>query len=314
MEQQIMLANKRSQIFTYKGPEKTRSRSVPDRGFKEVQVTHAREQSLPREFFRDDFYDSSDEELEEEEVKLTNTPKQEAEQLAVDISMSLEDKEENHRESMDVSANKGVVCTDTKMKYEAGNKENEDLDKKDQDVKAEKDNIANESDQENDKKKKKKKMKLSSCFGFISTWIAKRKEKRRQKKKKAIASRAPTPTLFQYEHRKSRGGESFTIEVDCKPIVMKPILPPIKTADGPIRLACEARQEKAEAKRNEELSKKKILAREHQRKKYYINYITPETISFTSHQKLHQLHHTRNYIINIIPDTVSFTSHQILYH
>ncbi|XP_060586132.1 uncharacterized protein LOC132741880 [Ruditapes philippinarum] len=110
-------------------------------------------------------------------------------------------------------------------------------------------------------------MKLPSCFGFISTWIAKRKEKRRQKKKKAIASRAPTPTLVQYEHRKSRGGESFVIEVDCKPIVMKPILPPIKTAEGPIRLACEARQDKAEAKRNEELSKKKIMAREHQRKK-----------------------------------------------
>ncbi|XP_060558357.1 uncharacterized protein LOC132718657 [Ruditapes philippinarum] len=106
------------------------------------------------------------------------------------------------------------------------------------------------------RKKKKKKMKLPSCFGFISTWIAKRKEKRRQKKKKAIASRAPTPTLVQYEHRKSRGGESFTIEVDCKPIVMKPILPPIKTAGGPIRLACEARQEKAEAKRNEEFIQK----------------------------------------------------------
>jgi hypothetical protein len=34
-----------------------------------------------------------------------------------------------------------------------------------------------------------------------------------------------------------------------------------------VRLACEARQEQADAKRNEELSKKKALAREHQRKK-----------------------------------------------
>ncbi|XP_060569091.1 uncharacterized protein LOC132727561 [Ruditapes philippinarum] len=149
-------------------------------------------------------------------------------------------------------------------------KENKEIDKKDKLVKEEKEDIATttkESDQENDKKKKKKKIKLPSCFGFISTWVAKRKEKRREKKRKAIASRAPTPTLVQYEHRKARGGESFTIEVDCKPIVMKPILPPIKKADGPIRLACEARQEKAEAKRNEELSKKKVLAREHQRKK-----------------------------------------------
>ncbi|XP_060592926.1 uncharacterized protein LOC132747539 [Ruditapes philippinarum] len=270
MEQQIMLANKRSQVFTYKGPRQTRSRSVPDRTFKEVQFTHARDQSLQRGTaaeYSDDFTDSSDDDLEEEDVKLTNSPKQELEQLAADISTSLEDKEENLRESMDVSAYKGVDSTN--MKNEAGNKENEDLDKKDKVVNAEKENIAtttNECDQGNEKKKKKK-MKLPSCLGFISTWMAKRKEKRREKKRKAIASRAPTPTLVQYEHRKARGGESFTIEVDCKPIEMKPILPPIKKADGPIRLACEARQEKAEAKRNEELSKKKVLAREHQRKK-----------------------------------------------
>lgn len=31
--------------------------------------------------------------------------------------------------------------------------------------------------------------KLPCLFGFIATWIAKRKEKRREKKKKAIASR-----------------------------------------------------------------------------------------------------------------------------
>ncbi|XP_060608045.1 uncharacterized protein LOC132760153 [Ruditapes philippinarum] len=264
VEKQIMLANKRSQVFTYKGPGQTRSRSVPGRTFKEVQFTHARDQSLQRATaaeYSDDFTDSSDDDLEEEEVKLTNSPKQKLEQLAADISASLEDKEENHRESMNVSAHKGVDRTN--MKNEAGNKENEDLDKKDKVVNAEKEN---ECDQGIEKKKKKK-MKLPGCFGFISTWMAKRKEKRREKKRKAIASRTPTPTLVQYEHRKARGGESFTIEVDCKPIVMKPILPPIKKADGPIRLACEARQEKAEAKRNEELSKKKVLAREHQRKK-----------------------------------------------
>ncbi|XP_060555073.1 uncharacterized protein LOC132715973 isoform X2 [Ruditapes philippinarum] len=263
VEQQIMLTNKRSQVFTHKGPGQTRSRSVPDRTFKGVQFTHARDQSLPRPTeaeYRDDFSDSSDEGLEEQEVKLRNTSKLELEQMAVDISTSLEEKEEKHRESMDVSANKGVYGTDTKIKNEAGNKEKDDIDKKDKVAKAEKENIAttsNESDQGNEKKQKKKKMKLPGCFGFISTWIAKRKEKRREKKRKAIASRTPTPTLVQYEHRKARGGESFTIEVDCKPLVMKPILPPIKKAVGPIRLACEARQEKAEAKRNEELSKKK---------------------------------------------------------
>jgi hypothetical protein len=70
-------------------------------------------------------------------------------------------------------------------------KEDEDLDKKDKVVNAEKEN---ECDQGIEKKKKKK-MKLPGCLGFISTWIAKRKEKRREKKRKAIASRTPTPTL-----------------------------------------------------------------------------------------------------------------------
>ncbi|XP_060578432.1 uncharacterized protein LOC132735491 [Ruditapes philippinarum] len=117
--------------------------------------------------------------------------------------------------------------------------------------------------------RRRRKRRLSSQVVLVSFQLGlpKGREKRREKKRKAIASRAPTPTLVQYEHRKARGGESFVIEVDCKPIQMKPILPPIKKADGPIRLACEARQEKAEAKRNEELSKKKVLAREHQRKK-----------------------------------------------
>ncbi|XP_060569090.1 uncharacterized protein LOC132727560 [Ruditapes philippinarum] len=270
MEQQIMLANKRSQVFTYKGPEKTRSRSVPDRTFKEAQFTYAREQSIPRTTearYRDDFSDSSDEELEEEEIKLTNTQERETEQLA-----ALEYKEEKQRQSMAVSTNKGrhYICNTISLGISINLKENEEIDKKDQFVKGEKEDSATttkESDQRNDNDKKKKKIKLPSCFGFISTWVAKRKEKRREKKRKAIASRAPTPTLVQYEHRKARGGESFVIEVDCKPIQMKPILPPIKKADGPIRLACEARQERAEAKRNEELFKKKELAKEHQRKK-----------------------------------------------
>jgi hypothetical protein len=124
LEQQIMLANKRSQVFTYKGPGNTRSRSVPNRTFKDVQFTHARDQSFPRatEAEYRDFSDSSDDDLEEEEVNLTNSPKQELEQLAVDISTSLEDKEENHRESMDVSASKGVDRKN--MKNEAGNKVN----------------------------------------------------------------------------------------------------------------------------------------------------------------------------------------------
>ncbi|XP_060564682.1 uncharacterized protein LOC132723891 [Ruditapes philippinarum] len=243
VEQQIMLTNKRSQVFTHKGPGQTRSRSVPDRTFKEVRFTHARDQSLPRPTeeaeYRDDFSDSSDEELEEEEVKLRNTSKQELEQLAVDISTSLELKEEKHKESTDVSADKGVglYSTDTKNKNEAVNKQKDDIDNKDKVGNAEKETIAtttNESDQGNEKKQKKKKMKLPGCFGFISTWIAKRKEKRREKKRKAIASRTPTPTLVQYEHRKARGGESFTIEVDCKPIVMKPILPQLRKLTGPM--------------------------------------------------------------------------------
>jgi hypothetical protein len=54
-------------------------------------------------------------------------------------------------------------------------------------VKEEKENIkttSQESDKGNNKKKKKRK--LPSCFGFISTWIAKRKEKRREKKRKIL--------------------------------------------------------------------------------------------------------------------------------
>lgn len=72
-------------------------------------------------------------------------------------------------------------------------KESEDTYKKDHVVKEEKENIkttSQESDKGNDKKRK-----LPSCFGFISTWIAKRKEKSREKKRKAIASCVPTPTL-----------------------------------------------------------------------------------------------------------------------
>ncbi|XP_060573822.1 uncharacterized protein LOC132731629, partial [Ruditapes philippinarum] len=164
MEQQIMLANKRSQVFTYKGPGQTRSRSVPsDRTFREVQFKYAREQSIPRiteAKYRDDFSDSSDEELEEEVVKLTNAQKKETEQLA-----ALEDKEETQRQAMAVSTNNGVDGSNKITKNEAENKGNEEIDKKDQLVKEEKKNIATnskESDQGNDKDKKKKKMKLPS--------------------------------------------------------------------------------------------------------------------------------------------------------
>ncbi|KAL4240928.1 hypothetical protein ACF0H5_001711 [Mactra antiquata] len=109
-------------------------------------------------------------------------------------------------------------------------------------------------------------LKPVGCFGFISTWIAKRKEKRRQKKKKAINARkvANTEPLVEYEHRQARGGVAFTIELDSRPI-MKSVLPPIKQRPGPIRMATEQKLELADNNRAEHINKRKENARAHSR-------------------------------------------------
>ncbi|KAL4230027.1 hypothetical protein ACF0H5_010414 [Mactra antiquata] len=101
------------------------------------------------------------------------------------------------------------------------------------------------------------KLKPVGCFGFISTWLAKRKEKRRQKKRKAINARkeANTEPLVEYEHRRARGGLAFTIELDSRPI-MKSVLPPIKQRPGPTYIKytmCVFRQEVAERRVENEM-------------------------------------------------------------
>ncbi|XP_053392422.1 uncharacterized protein LOC128555077 [Mercenaria mercenaria] len=114
---------------------------------------------------------------------------------------------------------------------------------------------------------KKKARKLPCCFGFIATWIAKRKQKRRDKKRKAIANRSGLPNLVQYEHRKAKGGEAFVIEVDTKPIIKKPLLPPIKQKAGPIRRGTDDRLQIAEERRAVELAKRKAAAETYERKR-----------------------------------------------
>ncbi|XP_045176034.2 DNA ligase 1-like [Mercenaria mercenaria] len=123
---------------------------------------------------------------------------------------------------------------------------------------------AQNDEQADDKKKTRK---LPCCFGFISTWIAKRKQKRRDKKKKAIADRCSPPKLVQYEHKKAKGGEAFIIEVDCRPIIQKPLLPPIKQTAGPIRRGIDLRLRTAEARREDELAKRRDAVRKYERKK-----------------------------------------------
>ncbi|XP_053406356.1 uncharacterized protein LOC123536607 [Mercenaria mercenaria] len=122
-----------------------------------------------------------------------------------------------------------------------------------------------QNDEQADNKKKTRK--LPCCFGFVSTWLAKRKQKRRDKKKKAIADRYSLPKLVQYEHKKAKGGEAFTIEVDCKPIIQKPLLPPIKQTAGPIRRGIDLRLQTAEARRENELAKRRDAVRKYEKKK-----------------------------------------------
>ncbi|XP_053384573.1 golgin subfamily A member 6-like protein 24 [Mercenaria mercenaria] len=113
----------------------------------------------------------------------------------------------------------------------------------------------------------KKTRKLPCCFGFFSTWLAKRKQKRRDKKKKAIADRCSPPKLVQYEHKKAKGGEAFIIEVDSRPVIQKPLLPPIKQTAGPIRRGIDLRLRTAEARREDELAKRREAVRKYERKK-----------------------------------------------
>ncbi|KAL4227366.1 hypothetical protein ACF0H5_012809 [Mactra antiquata] len=109
-------------------------------------------------------------------------------------------------------------------------------------------------------------LKPAGCFGFISTWIAKRKEKRRMKKKKAIKARtnAPGESLLEYEHKIAKGGVAFTVEMDSRPIA-RSVLPPIKQKPGPIRMATEQRLAIADYNRMEQMSKKRENARAHSR-------------------------------------------------
>ncbi|KAL4223984.1 hypothetical protein ACF0H5_017443 [Mactra antiquata] len=110
------------------------------------------------------------------------------------------------------------------------------------------------------------KLKPLGCFGFVSTWLAKRKEKRREKKRNAINARkeANTEPLVEYEHRRAKGGLAFTVEIDSRPI-MKSVLPPIKQRPGPIRMATEQKLEQADNNRAEHINKRRENARAHSR-------------------------------------------------
>ncbi|XP_053388221.1 uncharacterized protein LOC128551399 [Mercenaria mercenaria] len=123
------------------------------------------------------------------------------------------------------------------------------------------------SDKDKPADDKNKVRKLPCCFGFIATWLAKRKQKRRDKKRKAIANRSGLPNLVQYEHKKARGGEAFVIEVDSKPVIKKPLLPPIKQTDGPIRRGADNRLQTAEKRRADELAKRKAATETYERKR-----------------------------------------------
>ncbi|XP_045191171.2 uncharacterized protein LOC123547990 [Mercenaria mercenaria] len=123
------------------------------------------------------------------------------------------------------------------------------------------------SDEVKSTDEKNKTRKLPCCFGFVATWLAKRKQKRRDKKRKAIANRSTLPNLVQYEHKKTRGGEAFVIEVDTKPVIKKPLLPPIKQTAGPIRRGTDDRLQTAEKRRAVELAKRKAAAETYERKR-----------------------------------------------
>ncbi|XP_045181475.2 uncharacterized protein LOC123540464 [Mercenaria mercenaria] len=118
-----------------------------------------------------------------------------------------------------------------------------------------------------DTKEKKKKRKLPCLFGFVASWLAKRKERRREKKRKAIEARSQTPaeSLVEYEHKRAKGGMAFTVQVDSRPM-RKAVLPPIKQHPGPIMQGMDEKLRLAEQKRMEEITKKKESAKEIDRK------------------------------------------------
>ncbi|KAL4240158.1 hypothetical protein ACF0H5_000952 [Mactra antiquata] len=71
------------------------------------------------------------------------------------------------------------------------------------------------------------------CFGFVSTWLTRRKEKRRQKKRKAIKARVSCSMVSQLK-RCERGGVAYIVEFDhC--VTKKPELSPTKSKSEPGR-------------------------------------------------------------------------------
>ncbi|KAL4228040.1 hypothetical protein ACF0H5_013478 [Mactra antiquata] len=111
----------------------------------------------------------------------------------------------------------------------------------------------------------------TGCFGFVSSWLRKRMEKRREKKRTAIKARSSnsmtTTRLKEYERKKSRGGVSFIVELDNRPI-KKPLLPPIKPRNGPIKLGHDEKMQQAEKNRKEELEKKVRFAGTQEEKRF----------------------------------------------
>ncbi|KAL4239241.1 hypothetical protein ACF0H5_000058 [Mactra antiquata] len=105
------------------------------------------------------------------------------------------------------------------------------------------------------------------CFGFMSTWIRKRKEKRRQKKREAIKARETNSTCMVTKlNRCERGGVAFTVEFENH-VMKKPILPPIKSKSESVNIDHEGKMYKAEKNRQEQLQKKMRFVQEKEKKR-----------------------------------------------
>ncbi|XP_045175964.1 DNA ligase 1-like isoform X2 [Mercenaria mercenaria] len=267
----------KSKLFTLKPleiPEHGRQLAEIDSSFREVELTyaqHVKDLPIAKEEKVQDIEEGANEDEKVNEIKNEITKKRKRIKknsvLPLDVTSLdyLEGKQEEPKDIGEPDIRHGKKKKATKKEKKKKNKKKKEKDTAAQAIETTREPeqeivaIPPETDEHTDDKKKTRK--LPCCFGFISTWLAKRKQKRRDKKKKAIAVRCKTPELVQYEHKKAKGGEAFTIEVDCRPIIQKPLLPPIKQTAGPIRRGIDLRLQTAEARREDELAKRRDAVR-----------------------------------------------------
>ncbi|KAL4218215.1 hypothetical protein ACF0H5_022951 [Mactra antiquata] len=106
------------------------------------------------------------------------------------------------------------------------------------------------------------------CFGFVSTWITRRKEKRRQKKRQAIKARESHSMVSQLK-RCERGGVAYIVEFDQR-VTKKPVLSPTKSKPEPSNFDHDKKMFKAERNRQAQLPKRMRFIRAQREKRQVV--------------------------------------------